>query len=204
MLNALHDLKDETMLKVLSLTAYLMVGTLQMTFAQRSLPQEPKSTATAIKYSAYGTAIPIVVGGAISLAASEDDITALVIGIHVGALGAVAGPGLGHAYTGRWGHFAIGSLVRTVGAIFIASGIIELAGGPDFGSFNESSSEDRSGAPALILGGAIYLWSAIHDFRTLDRSVKKYNQKHTGATISVSPTYYASENAPGIVVCVSF
>jgi hypothetical protein len=82
-----------------------------------------KSTATAVKYSAYGTAIPVVVGGAISLAASEDDITTFVIGIEVESLGAVVGTGVGHAYAGRWRRFALGSIVRTVGAIFIASGI---------------------------------------------------------------------------------
>jgi hypothetical protein len=129
-------------------------------------------------------------------------MTALVIGIHVGSLGAVVEPGLGHAYTGRWGHFALGSLVRTVGGIFIASGIIELAG--SLGSYEEGSSDKGKGAPALILGGAIYLWSAIHDFRTLDRSVEQYNQKHTGTTIRVSPKYYVSHDAPGIALSVSF
>lgn len=99
-LNAWHDLKDEAMFKVLSLTVCLLAGTFQTTFGQRSHPDEPKSTATAVKYSAYGTAIPIVVGGAIVLAVhsdgedSGDNVTAFVIGIHVGSLGAVAGSGL--------------------------------------------------------------------------------------------------------------
>ncbi|MCK4652819.1 MAG: hypothetical protein KAU01_00055 [Candidatus Cloacimonetes bacterium] len=184
------------MFKAITLTICLIAGTCQITFAQISQPYESKSTITAVKYSVYGTVIPIVVGGTCMLAASEDDITTFVIGLQVGSLGAVAGPGLGHAYAGRWEHFALGSLVRTVGAIFIASGIIEL-----IGVYEEGKS---SGAPALTFGCAIYLWSAIHDFRTLDRSVKRYNQRHTGTTISVNPIYYASKNAPGIVVSVSF
>ena len=184
------------MFKVLSLTICLIVVTCQTTFAQISHPHEPKSTATAIKYSAYGTVIPIVVGGTLVLAASEDDIAMYVIGFNILGLGAVVGPGLGHAYAGRWGHFVLGSLVRTVGGIFIASGIIELVGVYEEG--------ESSGAPALILGGAIYLWSAIHDFKTLDRSVERYNQKHTSTTISIGPTYYVSHNAPGIAVRVNF
>ena len=46
--------------------------------------------------------------------------------------------------------------------------------------------------------------TAIHDFRTLDRSVEQYNKKHTSTTIRVSPIYYASYDAPGIVVSVRF
>ena len=189
------------MCKAITLTICLIAGTCQITFAQINHTHEPKSTTTAVKYSTYGTAIPTVVGGALVVAAlsgddSDDNLAAFVIGIHIGSLGAVVGPGLGHAYAGHWGHFALGSLIRTVGAIFIASGSIELAG-----VYGEGES---SGAPALILGGAIYFWSAIHDFRTLDRSVEWYNQRHTGTTISISPIYYASKNAPGIVVCASF
>ena len=116
------------MFKAIALTICLIAGTCQTAFAQISHTHELKSTSTAVKYSVYGTAISNVVGGAIILTASEDDISTNFIGIFVGSLGAVIGPGLGHAYAGRWGHFALGSLVRTVGAIFIASGSIELVG----------------------------------------------------------------------------
>ncbi len=178
-----------------------------LVIAQRNNPQEPKSTATAVKYSAYGTAIPIVVGGAIFLAASEDDITSGVIGIEVGALGAVVGPGLGHAYAGDWWHLVLGSLLRTLGVIFITSGILgdDPSGMGGWGESDQGSKEEEeSGAGLVLIGGAIYLWSAIHDFTTLDRSVEQYNQKHTGITISVSPTYYAKKNTLGIAVRVSF
>ena len=69
-----------------------------------------------------------------------------------------------------------------------------------FGSYED----EGNGLSALFFGGAVLLWSAIHDFRTLDRSVELYNRRHTGTTISVSPTYFTSRNAPGIAVSVSF
>lgn len=206
-LNTLHNLKNEAMFKVLLLTVCLMAGTFQTTYAQINNSHEPKSTATAVKYSAYGTAIPIVVGGAIILAASEDDIGLAVSGIMVGALGAVIGPGLGHAYAGDWWHLALGSLARSLGAIFITVGILidDPSGMGGWGKSNEGSEEDEgSGGKLVFIGGAIYLWSAIHDFCTLDSSVEQYNQKHTGITISVSPTYYAQQNTLGIAVRVSF
>ena len=70
--------------------------------------------------------------------------------------------------------------------------------GPDY--------EENEGNPTaeICIGGIIYLWSAIHDFRTLDRAVDQYNKKYTGTTIGISPTYFASQNAPGIAITVSF
>ena len=204
-LNTLHNLKNEAMFKVLLLTVCLMAGTFQTTYAQINNSHEPKSTATAVKYSAYGTAIPIVVGGAIILAAPEGDIGLGVSGIMVGALGAVIGPGLGHAYAGDWWHLALGSLLRSLGAIFITRGILgDDPSGMDWGESNEGSEKDEGSVALVCIGGAIYLWSAIHDFCTLDSSVEQYNQKHTGITISVSPTYYAQQNTLGIAVRVSF
>ena len=211
---AWHDLIQD-MFKVLSLTVCLIAGTFQMTFAQRIHPHELKSTATAVKYSVYGTAIPIVVGGTIffaSIASNAEEPDPFLAGIMIGSLGAVGGPGLGHAYAERWGRFALGGAIRTVGAFFLASGIMGLLWGDDpsgmghWGESSEGYSGDERPLAVLLLmgGGAIYLWSTIHDFKSLDTSVEQYNQKHKDVTISISPTYYACKNALGIVVSVQF
>ncbi|MCK4695155.1 MAG: hypothetical protein KAT74_05310 [Candidatus Cloacimonetes bacterium] len=125
--------------------------------------------------------------------------------MNVAGLGAVIGPGLRHAYAKNWKHFALGSLVRTAGIIFIGSGIIssDPSGMSGWGESNGDEGKG-DGVAEVFIGGIIYLWSAIHDFGTLNRSVERYNQKHTGTTISVNPIYYASENAPGIFVSISF
>lgn len=178
-------------------------------FAQPMHPERPpKSVATAVKYSAYGTAIPIVAGGAIVLAApSGDDVAATVIGINLGGLGAVVGPGLGHAYAGRWRRFALGSLARTVGAVLMASGIIgsDPSGVGDWGASDGEEDGGWGAEAALIgIGGAIYLWSAIRDFRSLDASVEQYNRESAGSTLRVRPAYFSSHHAPGIIVTVDF
>ena len=58
--------------------------------------------------------------------------------------------------------------------------------------------------PAVAGMDVRFYRSTIHDFRTLEKSVEQYNQKHAGVTVSVSPTYFASENALGVVVSVGF
>lgn len=199
------------MVKTVLLTACLLAGTWQAALSQESSALGPKSTASAVKYSAYGTALPIAVGGALVLSTwgsdSDDDQNQLIIGLHIGALGAVVGPGLGHAYAGRWGHLAKGTAFRTVGALLLTAGIIEGATA-DMKLWGDSDEEDSEGRgsywPPIILGGAIYLWSTIHDFRTLDDAVARYNQEHTGVTFGVSPAYFADQDALGIVVSVDF
>jgi hypothetical protein len=196
-MKAWHDVKDEPMFKVL-LTLCLMAGTFQTTFAQRNQPHESKSTTTAVKYSAFGTAIPIVAGVAIYLN-NPDEESSESYGVLAGMLGIVGGPGLGHAYAGRWGRLCLGSLVRTLGVGIILAGIL----GDDPSGTSPTADQGPYAVP-IFIGGAICLWSAMRDFSSLDASVERYNQRHTGATIGVSPTYYASENAPGIAVSICF
>lgn len=180
------------------------MGMWESALSQGSPTSERKSTTTAIKYSAYGTAIPVMIGGALLLGAhcedSSDPATAALIGISLGALGAVVGPGLGHTYVGRWGHLAKGSLFRGVGAALIAAGLIPgLSGMGGWGESDEENGGDKGDGGAAVLIG-----SAIHDFRTLDDAVERYNQKHADVTLSVAPAYFSSEKALGVVVSVGF
>jgi hypothetical protein len=184
----------------------------QTVWPQESTAVKPKSVGTATRYSVLGTIVPAVVGGVVIMAGrseSEDpegegtdydnDPTCVGIGFSLAALGAAIGPGLGHAYAGRRGHFVKGSLIRAAGALLITNGII----GSDISGF--SKGEDKgSDAATIMIGGAIYLWSAIHDYRTLNDAVERYNQKYAGVTVSVNPAYFAGENAPGIIVNLSF
>jgi hypothetical protein len=200
------------MFRTVLCTVCLLAGTCQTASSQGSPTSEPKSTSTAVKYSAYGTAMPVVVGGAVVLASysrgeiPDENLAAAVIGINLGVLGAVVGPGLGHAYAGRWVHLVKGSLFRRVGAAFIAAGIVpELSGMEGWGDSDQENGGDEGGnGGSILIGSVIYLWSAIHDFRTLDDAVEWYNQQHAGITVSVSPTYFASENALCVVVSVGF
>ena len=97
--------------------------------------------------------------------------------------------------------------MRTVGGIFIISGIIsdDPSGMSGWCESDEDENDNKgNGAAKICIGGIIYLLSEIHDFRTLGKAVEQYNRKHTGTTISVNPTYFTSQNAPGIAVSVSF
>ena len=125
----------------------------------------------------------------------------------IAGLGITVGPGLGHAYAGRRWSLAKGTGFRTLGVILVASGLIsdEPSGMGCWGKSEEECKEDEgTDAFSVVIGSVIYLWSTIHDFRTLDDSVERYNQQHAGITVSVSPTYFASENALGVVVSVGF
>jgi hypothetical protein len=191
------------MFKTMLCTVCILASVWQTALSQVSPAFERKSTSTAIRYSAYGTAIPVVIGGVLLLADPEN---MGLVGISLGALGAVVGPGLGHAYAGRRWHLAKGSLFRGIGAAFIAAGITpDLSGVGGWGDSDEENGKDKGGdGGTILIGSVIYLWSAIHDFRTLDDAVERYNQKHADVTLSVSPTYFAGENALGIVVSVGF
>lgn len=207
----LYRRRKETMFRAVIFVVCLLAGAYQTAFSQGSLSHEPKSVGTATRLSVYGTIIPVVAGGAILLAPKSEhhDFGEGLdgVGFLLGWIGIAGGPGFGHAYAGRWGHLAKGSLFRMVGAVMIIAGIV----GPDpsgMGGWGDSDNKDNGDKSPervwIVIGGAIYLWSTIHDFRTLDRSVERYNRKHEGASVSVSPTYFASENAPGIVVSLNF
>ncbi len=187
----------------------LIVAVWQPALAQRRDDAgEGKSGSTALRYSAFGTGIPVAIGSILLLSThggdSDEDIGALIIGINIGALGAVVGPGFGHAYAGRWWHLAEGSLIRMVGAAVLISGIV----GHDpsgMGGWGDPNYEDKgSDGAAIVIGGAIYLWSAIHDFKTLDDAVNEYNQNHTRVSLSVSPRYLVTEKTVGLTVRLSF
>jgi hypothetical protein len=193
--------------KILPLAVYLMTGSLQTAWAQESQPQELKTTATAIKHSVYGTAVPVAIG-AISLAglsrASDEEEAFLWLGLGIGAVGVVSGPGFGHAYSKAWGRFFLGSLIRTVAGMAIIGGILgDDPSGMDWGPDSNSDGKAEN-TLSLIGGGIVYLLSVIWDIRSLDASVQRYNQKHGGAAVSVSPAYNVRENAPGLVFRLTF
>jgi hypothetical protein len=185
----------------------LSAGLFHTSFAQENQPQELKTTAVAIKHSVYGTAVPVVIG-AISLAAmpraNDEEEALLWLGIGVGAVGLVSGPGFGHAYSKAWGRFFLGSLIRTVAGMAIIGGILgDDPSGMDWGPDNSSDGKAED-TLSLIGGGIVYLLSVIWDIRSLDASVQRYNQKHAGTAVSISPAYNIRENAPGLVVRLTF
>ena len=196
------------MLKTVLFTVCMLAGACGQTLSQDKSSPSPKSASTATKYSLYGTIVPAVAGGAMILSQQSSDEPFgegwVVPGLILGWMGATAGPGLGHAYAGRWWHLVKGSVFRSVGAALIISGLL----GPDpsgMGGWREPQDEDKdTDGAAIVVGSAIYLWSTIHDLRTLDDAVERYNQKHAGVTVSVSPTYFADQDAPGIAVSVGF
>jgi hypothetical protein len=215
-------IKSETMFRTVLCAVCLLAGACQTTLSQGSHKSELKSAGTATRYSVYGTIIPIVAGGAMILAyqlSNEQTFCEAfgdggsLPGIFVGSVGIVCGPGFGHAYAGRWGHLAKGSLIRTVGTGLITWGTYDIVSAYNSNIFsnwwggdsNEEENESYEAAVICILiGGAIYLWSAVHDFMTLDEAVEQCNRKHTGITLSVTPTYFAGENALGVVVSLGF
>ncbi|UCG60800.1 MAG: hypothetical protein JSV52_10760 [Candidatus Zixiibacteriota bacterium] len=127
----------------------------------------------------------------------ENDESLIVLGVGVGAFGLLFGPGTGHAYAERSRPYK-GALIRLGGGAIVFLGSIGVAmaswGGQGIGP----------GVGIIVAGGGLCLYSVIRDIVTTAKSVDEYNLRHGFASISISPTYFASDNAPGFTVKLSF
>jgi len=169
-----------------------------------------KSRNTAEARSLLCTLVPLAVGGALilhgqgnapigsDLGSGKIDDTETLAGLAIGSAGIILGPGMGHAYAGQMGRFCGGVVIRGVGA-WLTTALVTSA--------SDNSSLDvavMQGVIALVVGGSICLGSAIYDIATVGRSVDKYNHSHGFSDVRLTPTYFASHRAPGVMLTLSF
>lgn len=166
----------------------------------------PKSEKTALRYSLYGTLIPVAVGGIILLNESENLGEAqLIFAGSVGAFGIIFGPAFGHCYAERYGYLLKGFLIRglTLGTYALIAAA--QSSRPCFGAICSNGGKgDYHIFPAIVLPVGIAIVSAIYDTAIVGKSVDKYNNEHGFSKIKLTPTYFAQENAPGLMLSINF
>jgi hypothetical protein len=177
------------------LTACLLVGLTAVSVSAQST--QPKLTSTALTWSIGATLVPAAVGGALVLHSTKGmgtDENEAVIGIVIGSLGLLFGPGTGHAYAGRERPME-GAYIRGFG--MLVGGLLGLGAGVAISFGNDVSPV----AIGIIAGsGLVVLGSAIYDTATVGRSVNKYNDKHGFARVGFQPWFHASKEAIGLAV----
>jgi hypothetical protein len=170
----------------------------------------PKSKRVALTRSLVWTLLPAAVGGAMMLhgqrvspinfgqGSGQTNDNETIIGLGIGSLGIVFGPGAGHAYAGRMGKFWGGAAIRGLVAPLAFAGALGIA-------FSSESGESAVGGIVLVAGaGALFLTSVVYDIATAGRSVDMYNHSHGFSDMRITPTYFACHKTPGLVFTLSF
>lgn len=143
-----------------------------------------KSQSKGILLSSVCTVAPVTlgglltsVGGGVDIGAGEGSLEG--IGILVIGTGALLGPGVGHLYAGRTGHFFVGAGIRTLG--------LAVTGAALASRFNEYATPTVGTYVAAWGGVAIFLGSAVYDIATAGNAVHRRNLKRQppGVTLNV-------------------
>jgi hypothetical protein len=179
-----------TALAVIVLTAHTVN-------AEPGLQNEPKSVDKAKKLSLYGTLIPVAAGAVIFFGASDrfdnwDDAESIVA-ISIAGAGIVFGPAIGHCYAGEWRYLGKAFWLRMSVA------------GLSVGAFAYSSTMGgNSSAGGAVLPALVITASAVYDIAAARKSVEKYNARHNLTSLSLVPCYYASQDAVGMQLRLTF
>ena len=188
------------MLKSVVVAIYLCLIPLQATAAEQNRYYMPVSKSKAKLWSVGATLAPMIVGGGLLYASFGEGSDNFVIwGLAVGSAGLVFGPGAGHVYAKQWGRALQGTAIRVAGGGLFAWGAATLT------IFGDA---DSTGGPPselfIAAGGLMFVISTIYDLTTVGRSVDKYNHSHGFSDLRLTPTYFASHRAPGMMLTLSF
>ncbi len=196
------------MCKIL-ITAFALTFLLNLNVAaaDSTATTAPKSRGTALTYSIRMTALPAIVGGLMALEGTSDNSSGMTLfGLGLGSAGVLFGPGAGHAYAGRMGRFWGGAAIRGLAGALVFVGGLWIYGSSNFylGSSSESDGSAAGGIVIVVGAGALFLTSAVYDIATVGRSADKYNHSHGFSDLRMTPTYFASHKAPGLMLTMSF
>jgi len=165
--------------------------------AQQASSAQPKSASKALTWAVGATVIPAAVGGAMILHSTEGmgtNANEAGMGILLGTLGFLFGPGTGHAYAGRE-HPMKGAWLRAGGLLVGGIGGLGAAVSESFGN------DQSTGTIVLVVaGGVMILVSTVHDIATTGRSVEEYNREHGLSGVQLQPWYHRSKQAAGLAV----
>jgi len=168
--------------------------------AQPGFTPQPKSKSAALTWSIGATFVPAAVGGAMVLYSTKGmgtDGNLAGMGILMGSLGLLFGPGAGHAYAGREKPMK-GAYLRGLGMLIGGIGGLGAAVSESFGN------DQSSGTIFIIVaGGVLILTSAVYDIATTGHSVEEYNRRYGYSLIQVKPWYHCSKQAVGFALTLN-
>lgn len=170
-----------------------------------NLTFQPKSEATALRYSLFGTVLPIATG--IAMFHSEK---LFAPGLFLGAAGIMVGPSLGYFYGGCTGRgltgtgirFGVAGLAAALAAAMVAESRKRHSTGGD-GGWGYFEVRDEV-APMLVIGSSIIVIDTIYDIAKVKSTVRKHNEKMQARSLSIVPTYSPDSDAAGLALQITF
>ncbi len=172
----------------------------QPVLAQQPDAEKSKKKSTALTYSIACTLAPAALGGGLVLHGADvgtgTNEGEVALGVAVGTLGLIFGPGAGHVYAKRPKPMK-GAIVRVIGAGIAGLGGIGIGVASSWGKSTPSRS-----IVFIAVGGSILLASVIYDISTVSRSVEQYNHQRDFSTVTVCPHYFVQDKAVGVIVTV--
>jgi hypothetical protein len=179
----------------------------------------PKAPGTATAYAIGGSLLgPALIGLAVLKnnntpiadgRRGTDESTAITQSLAVaGGVAMLVAPSAGRWYAGEIGTGPI--LIRGAGAAIMVLGVGQAVSNLACGHGDSSCSDNRSGASAVLLGGAIFIGGTIYDIVTSGDAARRYNHKHNNSTLSslsVAPIAHRSNstgNVTGLSLTGSF
>jgi hypothetical protein len=174
----------------------------------------PKSPGIATAYSIGGSLLgPALIGLAVlnhNRGEAEDRIIEPVTDslVMAGGVAMLVAPSAGRWYAGEIGTGPM--LIRGAGAAIMVLGVGQAASNLACGHGDSSCSDNRSGASAVLRGGAIFIGGTIYDIVTAGDAARRYNHKHNNSTLSslsVAPIAHRSNssgNVTGLSLTGSF
>lgn len=189
-------MKGNTLVTLTLLTAFLLlaVATQAQNGSSSNLTLQPRSEATALRYSLFGTVTPVATGFAVRGGS----------GIQLIATGVLIGPSLGYFYGG--------CTVRGIKGIGIRVGLVALtavaADAAARSSSGGSSGSFLEGVGAVLgvalVGSCVITIHAVYDIAKVKSKVRKHNEKLRARSLGIVPTYSPNSDAPGLALQLTF
>lgn len=151
-----------------------------------------KNPSTAVALSVLGTVGSFALAAPLAKAGGP--------GATVAGIGLFVGPSIGSWYAGKIG--GIGIAGRSLGALMMLVGIVELISGEDC-DYECSSNEDQGGL-LLLGGGALWVGSTLYDWYAAGEAAHEWNREHG---VTWGPTVIGgagASRAPGFAVGMQF
>ncbi len=165
--------------------------------AQSPAADSARSVSSAVRWSVMGTLLPAALGTLVALKGAEGmgaNEGKVALGIGIGSVGLIFGPGLGHAYAGRSRPMR-GAWTRLAGLSVAGLGFLGMGFADSYGN-----KQSASVFVLMAVGGGLYLYSAIRDIAGVPESVNEYNRLRGLGSVRISPCYLASHDVAGLSI----
>ena len=188
-------------MKQISLLLLLTVFGISSAASQDRPEPEPVSPRTALYESLIFTGIPVAVGGGLLIADHQNNSQG-----HMSVLGGILsfsglwfGPSTGHFRADNPRRAFTGVSIRTAALLAMGVGAMQNASETTCGS-----SDDDSGDPWIIGGGAVFVLSAILDVAAAPKSAESYSRRKADQTLSLLPNINPVEGRYGLTMALRF